>query len=1057
MNNLLASLFIIIGLLSGCGRLEVDLKQNSSINISEKTILTLKSDASQPNLTVSEGSSIVIIFILNKPLLETVNFSLDITGPAGEFTTNYFSTEQMKLALAPGITSGMFRLNIKDDITYRSNTQWVFKINSDREDIESNDNLTFTIIDNDPNPIFAPTALLSGLPQSPSNSSFLNVSVGGVNLETYQYKIGPALTTSCEIPLGYSNDTPNTLSISDALGPQPDGLLKLCVVGKAIDGNAQQLTNASSVTWEKRTIAKLPTALTLIEPTASPSKDSTPTFQVAGFDLDTEVTLFRSSADCLSATNAISGTTLVTKETQTNMTTLNLPAGVNELFVQVKDSLGNVRCSDQAMASYQFTYATKIVSGLWHYCALINDGTVTCWGDNSEGQLGNGNFNRTFEKQKVTGINNARDIAAGKFSTCVILTDNSVRCWGSNTYGMLGNGSATRSSVPVTVTGITDALRLPDSMVHYSDSSAWDRKMCVILQNKTVKCWGYLGATNSTPVLQPTLTDVDSISLDYYDACTFSATNGMNCWGNNFGGSFNAPVNIAVPNAVRATPSGIGYIALDQSGNIWRNLTTTPTIYASISSPKQIAGMCIVLNNGTVTCYYNGQDTYASIGVVAYPIVAANYNLVPNISGIESMASTKIFGGDIGNSCGILSASGQIACWGNTSTVSVGTGYSISDSSPKLVANLSSTSKPEIIVSGRYHACLNHLTNGVSCWGSNTVGATGIPSGQKNIAMPTAVTDINSYQVTQLTASVSSRLQRPFTCVLLSDKSARCWGDGSYGELGNGLNSIKLPPQVVQGLTNIQMISAGGDHACAIEDTGSGKRPYCWGDNSSGNLGIGSNTPGNSNVPVVVLSNDVNFDSDALQIAANYQSTCTLHANGKVFCWGAGFDSVNFKAVEVTGFGTSPIQRIYSGGGFHFCALLTDATVKCWGANSTGQLGNSTVNNSYLTAVSVSSMTDVAEVALAYNLSCLRKVDKTVHCWGSNRYYTLYSAIGHNSYSSVPVQITMPGNITKILGNGSYENLFFQTDTGDLYHLGYNAVGNRGDGLFDFGLFSLSP
>src|SRR2546427_771822 len=160
---------------------------------------------------------------------------------------------------------------------------------------------------------------------------------------------------------------------------------------------------------------------------------------------------------------------------------------------------------------------TAVDLGAFYSCALLQDGTVRCWGDNTCGELGNGtsdpvtNTPSTFNPPPVTvsGITTAVAISAGGWYTCALLQDGTVRCWGDNTWGELGNGAVlvspsptspvTPTPTPVTVSGITTAVAIEAGVFH----------MCALLRDGTLQCWGRgeegrLGngstANSSTPV-----------------------------------------------------------------------------------------------------------------------------------------------------------------------------------------------------------------------------------------------------------------------------------------------------------------------------------------------------------------------------------------------------------------------------------------------------------------------------------------------------------------------------------------------------------------------------
>ena len=96
--------------------------------------------------------------------------------------------------------------------------------------------------------------------------------------------------------------------------------------------------------------------------------------------------------------------------------------------------------------------ATEIAVGEYHSCALLDDGSVKCWGRNSYGQLGIGNTTQIGDGEgELRGLSTvdlgsgrtAVSITAGKWHTCALLDDGSVKCWGDNGYGQLGIGNTT--------------------------------------------------------------------------------------------------------------------------------------------------------------------------------------------------------------------------------------------------------------------------------------------------------------------------------------------------------------------------------------------------------------------------------------------------------------------------------------------------------------------------------------------------------------------------------------------------------------------------------------
>ncbi len=270
--------------------------------------------------------------------------------------------------------------------------------------------------------------------------------------------------------------------------------------------------------------------------------------------------------------------------------------------------------------------------------------------------------------------------------------------------------------------------------------------------------------------------------------------------------------------------------------------------------------------------------------------------------------------------------------------------------------------------------------------------------------------------------------QNNFACARAVDASAWCWSNPSFplssgnrlGQLGDGTTSNNFGPVRVANLTGVTDVATGGTHSCAL----SGGVPYCWGGNSSGELGLGtldSNAhPTATAVPGV---------KGAVSISAGLFNTCAILADSTVTCWGRGLgdrSSGVAKAIPVLA-GT---REVVMGNGWG-CAL-TSSGLKCWGQNS-GMLGlgPSVPNGYYSTPQDVVGLpTAVSNISGSWGVICASNPDGDAWCWGGT---TSYPAIGNGTaYSYTPAKVTpnngfqpeqqelaSPGPITKLTTTGA--------------------------------------
>ena len=194
----------------------------------------------------------------------------------------------------------------------------------------------------------------------------------------------------------------------------------------------------------------------------------------------------------------------------------------------------------------------QISTGHYHTCAVASDDKIYCWGENNNGELGNGSTvdSRVPVAVNMTGVlagETIKQISTGpSYHTCVIASDDKIYCWGENNNGELGNGSTVDSRVPVAVnmTGVLAGKTIKQMSVGTYNT-------CVIASDDKVYCWGsnaygQVGnnsltdstvpvAVNATGVLAGKT--IKQISVGHHRACVIASDDKMYCWGNNMGGA----------------------------------------------------------------------------------------------------------------------------------------------------------------------------------------------------------------------------------------------------------------------------------------------------------------------------------------------------------------------------------------------------------------------------------------------------------------------------------------------------------------------------------------
>jgi len=611
---------------------------------------------------------------------------------------------------------------------------------------------------------------------------------------------------------------------------------------------------------------------------------------------------------------------------------------------------GPVLETNTAKASVQ-EITPQISAGYQHTCALDHLGTVTCWGDNSNGQTA-----------VPLSLGQVRQVSVGASHTCAVTVMNFVRCWGLNQNG---------------------ETNVPGDLGEVKQISAGGNHTCAITQAGSVRCWGFNGNGQSTPPanLGPQI----QVSAGEVHTCSIDVMGKVHCWGLNYTGQVAVPNNL--PPVVQITAGALTTCALTKEGAIrcWG-----ANSYNASNPPNNLGYASQVSTRTDTTCAIRSYDS--RLRCWGYDTSGIGYER--NLGQLGQIALVSA-----GNSYNcVLTNTGSVKCWGFNCTQGYTHGQCDVPKDLQLTAPNQVTS-PKISIAGS-PTVGSTLSAEMTNWDiGDTIHYTWLIDGQeipgettqsyalkpedigKQISvkvsgelygyiseaeLPSEILQPNKIPTSEtITSTISAGYQH--SCALSAFGKITCWGNDSSGQLD-------VPADLGPAIS----VSAGNEYTCAVTLTFQGR---CWGSDYAG----AADTP-----------NDLGL---IRQLIAGEESTCALTLTGKIKCWG------NISAPD----GDFPAAKQIATYAGHGCARLLDDSVSCWGFNHAGQadapsnLGPTTgvyvggnhscaLKNSGLVACwgySPNGETSVpGDLGTALNLStgayntCATTVTKALRCWG---------------------------------------------------------------------------
>ena len=613
----------------------------------------------------------------------------------------------------------------------------------------------------------------------------------------------------------------------------------------------------------------------------------------------------------------------------------------------------------------------SISAGENHTCAVAPDNTVWCWGDNTEGQLGNGTTTRSFSPVQVVGLSDISQVSAGTYHSCAVRsTDGTVWCWGNNDSGQLGNNSTTSSLVPVQVTSLTGVVVVDAGMDRRRNVSF----SCALTQDSRIFCWGVnntgrLGAGGGdslVPVQVINLTNPVTLSVGDNVVGALQSDGIIKTWGFNGNGALGDGTTVSTSTPVTLVqPGGVTSVELSMGSDDQATLLVNETSVYERTTALNLAETTTTARTGF---QHTLNQTYCALDKSSGAPSCAMLGLAGLYSGSASPGTT------LGN--GAQGTSGPPA---------------------QAVQGLT---QPAVALSARHrHACVVQDDGVVRCWGANEFGKLGSGSTDNPATPVVAFNGISAVKVSQSTYS---------TCVISSTGAVFCSGLNNNGALGNGTTTPASTPVQVAGITNATEICgrtnlAGNGGFCAIDGT----EVKCWGTRY-----LGNNNSNSSTTPVVVQGIT---DITPVELVCAMENVCVRASTGEVRCWGRGSNGeigdgdTDTEQLPVTVAGLSAPAIALGSTTFSdvFCAALQGGGIECWGQ------GNSLGDGSGGTELS-----PVAVVGIAATVSSISKDGGRgnnghicaslsgggIRCWGSGGEGALGN--GGTASSNIPVTVT---------------------------------------------------
>ena len=376
-------------------------------------------------------------------------------------------------------------------------------------------------------------------------------------------------------------------------------------------------------------------------------------------------------------------------------------------------------------------------------------------------------------------------------------------------------------------------------------------------------------------------------------------------------------------------------------------LCATPAAVAASGSTISVGltHACALKDDGTVRCW--GGNAQGQLGSATPTLRYRPWpDIVKRAAGSGALTSVSAVVAGSSHSCALIS-DGTVACWGDNSSGQLGDHSMPSSHIPVVVKDAGGAGllrNVTAVSAGGHSTCAVIKGGSAKCWGRGVEGQLGHGS-FNNSPYPVTVSGLTS-------SVVALDVGAAHACAALADGTAKCWGQGLYGQLGNGswIGGQPVPTTVrnetnTQPLTAIVAITTGDAHTCALRVD---MTAMCWGNNEFAQLG--------NRLPSRNLPQKLSGVAGAVSLNAGFKQTLAIKADGTARWWGsggavrAGKNATTLTPIQVSPVvvkdgankGTLSAVVAVSPGPTHACAARSAGTVACWGDNRDGQLGDGT-------------------------------------------------------------------------------------------------------------------